>query len=190
MPGPPRRRPYPADIVIDGRGYMLGKLNKQAALISTRVPGLDNVTPSDYSYSSESPTEGRIASWDSLILGYGLMRQETANDQRARHCINADTSAGVWQKGPYIATYTPSTKDTTNGIANFFEIEVSNVATLFALNGRYCHMRTSDLDWDTSRKDFGASYAATDVEVFYSNVSGGVKYAYVAMGDSWPIYRF
>jgi len=167
-----------------GTGIMLGRPSKGAALVATRPQTLDQVAPPSFEYGAENPIAERIQPYDDLSLGFGLYRQQTANDKRYRYAIGADLSiSGLWQKGPLISTYLPGTTDSTAGYGKFFEI----AGTLYCLVGRYCLQRASDASWTVSQ-DFGAGHAATDVVVFYSN--GSTLYAYVAMGDSVPCYRF
>jgi hypothetical protein len=186
--GRPQRVPFPYDARIGTLGVMLGASAKggQPGLVTTNPTTLDNVAPSDFSYQALPPEYGRIFSVEDLSGGYGCARFDEASGlKRYRYAEGADASTGYGELGPEITTLTPSTVDSTNGITGFFEIG----GKLFALNGRYCHLRTSDADWNTSRKDFGSGKAALDSAVFYAN-NLSAQSAYVAMGETEPIYKF
>ena len=187
--GPPRRSPYPYDIKLANVGLLLGEREKGAGKVlpSEKPPDLLGVTPQEYAYSGLNPIFGSVQTWSDFSGGMGLRVQEKPDDTRYYFATNADLSVKrLWLKGPNITTLTPSTVDTTNGITHFFEV----ANTLFALNGRYVQRRTSDSDWDTGRIDWGAGIAAVDVNVFYTNVAAGARYAYIAMGESDRIRRF
>lgn len=190
--GRPRSLPYPYDLWLSSKGYMLGyargengRLLKE--LVSTRPADLTTtVVPNEWGLGAQNPLYERVETYGSLVLGMGLKKQVGSDDQRYYYALNADLSAGYWLQGPAVTTVTPSTVDATVGITRFFEVG----GGLYALNGRYCHKRTSDADWDTSRQDFGASKSAADAIVVTSNAAGSTTYAYVAMGTAEPIYRF
>lgn len=185
--GPPRRSPFPFDCTLAGTGLMLGAKDKVGKLAARRPPDLSGVAPTDFGYSALPPYEEKILSIDNLSGGYGLRMQNGAHVQASYYALGTDTSVpGIVMNGPDVSTVTPSTADSSTGVTRFFEIG----STLFALNGRYCHKRTSDADWNTSRKDFGAGKAATDVAHFFTNAASGADLAYIAMGDSEPIYKF
>ena len=186
MRGLSRRRPYPFDFVIAGTGLMAGQAKKGADLVARKSQDMSQVAPTDFAYSSLPPQWGRVMPYEDLSGGIGLKMQQAWEDKQSRYCLNADTSMGrVWLKGPDLGTITPSVVDDANGISEFFEIG----GVLFALNGRYVQRRSSDLDWNTGRYDFGEGKAAQDVAVFYSN-GLAAEYAYIAMGDAEHIYRF
>jgi hypothetical protein len=190
MSGPPRRRPFPHDLIFNGLGVMLGrdKEGGTAPLVGRKPADLSRVAPTDFTYSAQSPQEGRIMPIDDFALGYGLSLQREWQDRRCQKCIAADTSAGILGiKGPDIPTVTPDRVDATAGVSGFFELG----GDIYALNGRYVFKRTSDLPtgWDTLSKDFGEGKAATDAVVLQPN-NGATTYAYVAMGDAEPIYSF
>ncbi len=187
-PGPPRRRPFPFDLVLAGTGLMLGRSKQHAPLILSKPDDMASTSPSDYSYTAQNPIFERVWACDDLSLGFGLAVQQAWQDKRTRYCLNADTSiAGLILKGPEITVVTPSpTVDGTNGISHFFEVGT----TLYALNGRYALVRGGDLatDWTVSQ-DFGAGKCALDVASFYPNSLGGVASAFVALGDSDALWR-
>jgi hypothetical protein len=187
MPGLARRRPFPYDLVFDGHGLMLGRGSQNGPLVASKPQDLDQVAPNEFGYSAMSPKRERTQPYEDLSLGMGLSRQREFIDRRYAYTLNADFSvSGQGVKGPLLGNVTPSTVDATNGITHFFEIG----GVLHALNGRYVHKRTSDLDWNTARKDFGSGNAATDVVDFWSNGEGIGEYAYIAMGDDYPIFRY
>lgn len=164
---------------------MFGRPKQGAPLVATRPATLDQVAPSSFEYGSQSPLAERIHIWDDLSLGYGLGIQEAFADHKVRYTICADTSiGGLIQKGPAIGELTPGTTDATNGVVKLFEI----AGVVFSVNGQYVHRRASDVSW-TLEHDFTAGKAATDVVVFTTN-SGSTPYAYFAMGETEPIWRF
>lgn len=137
--------------------------------------------------SAQSPDQESAHEWRDFSLGFGLKMQQGQNDRRYRFAQDADASiANQLIFGPKINALTPSVVDATNGYQGSFEI----AGGLYAINGRYVQKRTSDADWNTGRKDFGAGNAALEAVVFWTNVAGGANYAYVAMGDSNFIWRF
>ena len=141
---------------------------------------LVNSQPAEFKPSSQNPALEQTYEWTDFSLGMGLTIQNGDNDRRYRFARRADCS--IQRQvifGPKINTVTPSAVDSTNGISGFFEIG----GALYAVNGRYVHKRTSDADWNTSRKDFGAGEAALDHVHFFTNVSGGADYIYLAMGN-------
>lgn len=170
---------------INGAGVMLAEPQGGAPLVATRPTTLEQVTPTDYSYSAASPLGEKIHAWEKLTKGFGLKLQETFQDGAYWYALGVDYSTGVGLKGPDITSLTPSTRDSTNGISHLFEIG----GAVYALNGRYALKRDSDNAWSVS-KDFGSGKAALDVVVFKSNASGATEYAYVAMGETEPLWRF
>jgi hypothetical protein len=190
--GPSRRQPWPYDIKwgvnsdgSGGTGLLLGRPKQGAPLIATRPQTMDQVAPPSFEYGAQNPLAERIQPYDDLSLGFGLYRQQTANDKRYRYAICGDLSvAGFWQKGPLITQYVPGTTDTTTGFGKFFELN----GIVYCLVGRYCLQRVSDSSWTVSI-DFGAGHAATDVVTFYSNALTK-ELAFVALGDSVYAYTF
>lgn len=194
--GQPRRLPFPYDIRINGQGFMLWSPPTLDSRYSVQPRGiysaehptpLTNAQPSDLKPSSQNPAIDSEFTWNDFSLGMGLRQQVGDNDRRYRFADQADCSIQgqvIW--GPLISSITPSTVDATNGISGFFEIG----GKLYAVNGRYVHLRTSDADWNTSRKDLGSGKAALDHVHFFTNAGGGADYVYVAMGDSEFLWRF
>lgn len=171
--------PWPFDFRLAGVGLMGGTAKQSSqSMVSTKAPDMANVAPTDYSYSSADPRIERVQSYRRFLGGFGLQKQETADDGRYHHCTNALCYADAWSNGPNIETYTPGTTDATNGVIKGFTIG----ATEYALVGRYVLKRVSDASW-TVEKDFGAAKAGVDVTVFADNATGTPR-AYVAMGTS------
>lgn len=183
--GRPRRRPFPLDCVIGSDGFILGYADKDTKdLVTAKPQDLSNVAPTDYTYSAQSPILETVASYGDLSLGYGLRMQEGKEDRRYYYALGVDCSVpSVWMKGPSVSTLTPTSAG-SDPINRFFELG----GTLYALNGRYCVQRVSDGSW-TVAKDFGSGTSSMDAIVFHDNSSGGAQYAYVAMGDTVPVWR-
>ncbi len=191
MSGPPRKQPFPFDMIwgvpagaSGGTGLLLGRPKAGAPLIATRPQTLDQVAPATFEYGAQNPISERVQPYDDLSLGFGLFRQETANDRKYRYGICFDGSiAGFWQNGPLITTLVPGTTDTVTGYGKFFELS----GVVYCIVGRYCLQRVSDVSWTVS-KDFGVGKAATDAVVFYSN--GSTLLAYIGMGDAEFAWKF
>ena len=188
--GPPRRRPFPNDVIINGVGYMLYKGKDGAKIAAEHPDPIAAAQASEFSYSAQNPMLEATTPYESLHLGFGQGVQQGLNDHRYRHGSGIDASVeGSIVLGPYMNTVTPENElDTTNGITGFFEIGGS----LYALNGRYVKKRTADTaaGWGTTSKDFGAAKAALNVIVHKQNTGGSTTLAYVAMGDSELMYKF
>lgn len=181
MRGLPRRRPYPYDTVLSGTGLMLGRPARSAVLVAKKASTMEEVSPTDFAYSAQSPFVEKVHPWEALNRGFGLALQKQFQDQRTHYTLNLDTSWPITVKGPDITDLTPAT---TDRVSKFFEVG----STLYALAGRYALKRESDASWTVS-KDFGLGESATDVVVFADN-STETTYAYVAMGDAAAMYRF
>lgn len=166
---------------------MLGRSEQGGPLIATKIQPADQVAPTDYSYSAQSPLAERIHSWEKLLKGFGLGQQASFQDQRYRKAIRVDHSVYPSVKGPDISTLTPATTDSTNGASHFFELN----SELYALVGRYCLKRASDASWTVSKdfEDYGAGTKALDVETFYSTALSG-NYAWVALSPSTENFAY
>jgi hypothetical protein len=172
-----KREPWPFHVKIDGVGFMLGSGRQSTpALVSAKMQDITAVAPPDYSYAGTNPTSEREEPYESLHLGMGLDLQEEWQDQRYLSASAVDCSVWPWVKGPEVVQFTPGTRDTTNGIREFFEIG----STLFCANGQYILRRDTDGSWPVA-KDFGAGWAVRDVSVFTSNFDG-VQRAFVGFG--------
>lgn len=179
-------------MVISGQMVMLGvpagpdgNPQEGARLVSTKPGDLDKVNPTDFGYSALSPLFERVQVYSDLELGYGQRVQQGERDKRYRYAINADLSvAGLWMKGPLVTTATPATRDSTTGITRAVEVN----DTLYFANGRYVLQRDADGTFSVA-KDFGAGKSCTDAIIFHSNMDGGAKYAYFAMGESEAVWR-
>jgi hypothetical protein len=182
------RDPWPNDIILDGTGMLLGTLTKDDGedLIQTKPPGMEQVAPSSYDYSAENPAVERAQEYRGFAGGYGLKMQDGAKDIRYYYTLNADASPGsVVVKGPALRSYLPTLTDIVNGVTDFFELDHD----LYALCGRYCLKRDSDIAWSVS-KDFGAGQEALAAVVFHPNLDGATQCAYVALGDNQAIWKF
>lgn len=188
-PGRRRRAPFPFDLKLNGTGLMLGRGKgadgKPAPyFVTTESDDLNRVAPTDFGYSAQDPGVERTQPYDDASLGFGLPRQMAFRDQRYQYAVNADLSGPVMVKGPDIATLTPSTRDSTNGVSTGFDIG----GATYALNGRYALKRADDTAWSVSR-DFGAAEVALDAVTFYSNALS-TNLAFVALGDSTNFYYY
>jgi hypothetical protein len=179
-----RRSPYPYHLIIEDKqagwrqGFMLGAPKPGTPqLISSKTQDIGNITPTDYSYSGMSPLGERETPYESLVLGMGESLQEADKDRRYLSANGVDLSVWPWCMGPMITNFTPSARDTVNGITQFFELG----GVLYAANGRYILQRVSDSSW-TSVADFGAGVFAINVAVFTSNFDG-VQRAFVALSS-------
>jgi hypothetical protein len=192
--GRARRRPWPYDIVITHDDVtsrlLLGALDRDGTnLIAVKPPDQGNVVPTDFGEDARDPVFGRNTTWETLHLGLGQKVEPRGGvlSGRYRYAIGANCSV-PWRPampGPEILTYSPATTDVSVGVTRFFELGSS----LYWTNGRYLKRRDSD-SADTVVQDFGGGNAAKDVAVFHTNVGGGARYAYIAMGDSINIYRY
>lgn len=186
MRGPSRRAPWPCDGVIAGTGVMFGRPKDGAPLVARKTATLEQVAPTDYDYSAQSPLAERVQPYESLVLGYGLDQQQAFQDKRYKDAAGVDAS--VWPRvlGPEITSLTPATTDSTNGVIPAFGFELGGV--LYPVVGRYALKRDSDAAFSVS-KDFGAGNAALDAVAFHSNALAASR-AFVALGDSTPAWHF
>jgi hypothetical protein len=189
-----RRRPYPYDIILTKDGVtsrlLLGTQDKSGTnLVAIKPPDQGNVVPSAFGEDARDPVFGRNSTWETLHLGMGqrVEPQPGVQTGRYRYAVGANCSISGRPvlPGPEITTYDPATTDLTAGTNRFFELG----GTLYWTNGRYLKRRDSD-GTDTVIQDFGAGNTVKDVAVFHTNAGGGVRYAYIAMGDSINIYRY
>lgn len=191
--GKPRRAPFPYDLKVNGTGVML----LDEAFDSQQPAPLGQVQPGDFSPSAQNPMIESSHEWRDFSRGFGLRMQQGSeglralggvrNDGRYRFASRADCSVqGQVIFGPKLNTLTPSTVDSTTGYVDADEIG----GVLWAWNGRYGQKRTSDSDWNTSRKDFGSGKAVTGTVHFFTNAGGGSDFIYIGMGDSELMYKF
>lgn len=165
---------------------MLGRSKQGAPLIITKPQDLSQQQPFEQGFSVQSMVVEKVHVYDDLSLGYGQRIQQQPHERRYYYTDNADLSVGgVWMKGPALSGVTPVTTDATNGATKFLEM----AGVLYALVGRYCLVRGSDLSWTVS-KDFGVGKVAFDGIVFFTNVGGGQNLLYVGMGDSELMWKF
>jgi hypothetical protein len=177
MVGPPRRRPFPYDMVISNAGVMLGHKTQPndgdgpAPLVGAKVQPFLSTAPTDYQYDTQPPLFERVQAYNDLTLGYGLRKQGAYQDKKYRYAQGVDCSIdGQFIKGPALTTFTPATTDATrDGYGDFFEIG----GILHCALGRYILRRASDISW-TVVKDFGASAYVLHAEVFASTGTGTV----------------
>lgn len=186
---PPRRRPYPYDVVWGGTGLMLGRKAKDdtGPLVITKPQTSDQQQPSEPGFDAVATPILKNHVWDDLSLGFGQRIQVIQHERRYRYTIGADLSiAGLWQKGPKITLSIPATRDTVNGVTGFADLG----GVTYAMNGRYMQVRSAADTWSVS-KDFGVGKAAIDCMEFFSNASAGVLDSiYVAMGDAEPWWKY
>lgn len=200
MVGPPRRRPFPYDMVIASTGVMLGHKSQPndgdgpMPLVGSKVQPFLQAAPSDYTYDTQPPMFERVQPYNDLTLGYGLRKQGAYQDKKYRWAQGVDASIdGQFVKGPAISAFTPATTDTTHdGAGDFFEIG----GFLFCAMGRYILKRISDASW-TVAFDFNTVVAGAyvlHVEIFASTGTGtvlawaacaGVNSHFSADGTTW-----
>ena len=187
---PSRRPPWPDHCRLNDKGYALAYLDRSGGeLITESPPDQGSVAPTEYGEQSRNPIFGGTLAIRDLTHGYGRNRLRGGHDGRYYYGLNFDPSAGPWLKGPALTSYTPATRDSTNGIDRFFEIG----GQIFALNGRYVlDGNTDGTGWATSGQgtDFGVGNAATDVIVVQANDGSSSRYAWIGMGDSVAMYYF
>ena len=142
--GPPRRRPYPWDAIINGTGVLLAPGGDKSEDLKGGQPRVvSQVSPTSYKSSAQNPNVEVTYEYGDLSLGMGLAYQVGEHDRRYRYADAADCSiANQTILGPRISSITPSSVDSTNGVSGFFEIG----GGLYAVNGRYVPKRTSDAD--------------------------------------------
>jgi hypothetical protein len=151
-----------------------------------KVETLENVTPTDYSYSSQPPYRERAYRLGPLSLGMGERTQTAAVGMRYRYAINMDCSiGGLPRKGPFFTSITPASSGEIRGMCEF---PISGTMKLFTLAGRYCLVRNGDNigDWSVS-KDFGAGRVAQSVVRFKD--AGGTDALYVTL-DNGELWQF
>jgi hypothetical protein len=178
--------PFPYDILVNRYGLMCG--DPERGVKSTGIAGekpddLGQVTPTTFSYGSLNPRLGAITPYRAMPRGMGLRMQESAEDGQYRYTVNANLSCGVWQKGPDLATISPSSHDNLP-VTRSWEMG----GAFYWINGRYA-LKMDSAGVVTVSKDFGVGKVALDAVTFWSN-AGSQSYAYVAMGDADNIWRF
>ncbi len=178
-----RRKPYPYDIEIAGKGYML-EPQEGGLLVGRRIQTLENVVPTEYTYSSQPPYSERACTFGPLVNGMGEKVQASAIGQRYRYALYADCSiGGRLIKGPYFTMITPPyTGDVRGGC----EFTVAGVKKMLVIAGRYCLVRNGDnaADWAVS-KDFGAGRIATSIVRFRDAAGTDAVYVGLDNGDLW-----
>lgn len=189
-----RPRPYPYDAVINGLRVMLLYTDADAAkrgaiLISEKPSDQSNVVPTDYGEDARSPILGKNSTYATLHFGIGQKIEPRQGGQSGRYRFAVGVDASIAQRiampGPDIRRHsTPALPVTAGPLNRFFELG----GVLYWVCGRFLVRRTDD---STSAViyDFGVGQTVTDVAVFGPN-SGTQVWAYFAMGDTTPMYRF
>ena len=178
-----RRKPFPYDIEIGGKGYML-QPQENGLLVGRRIQTLENVVPTEYTYSSQPPYSDRTYAFGPLVAGMGEKVQAAASGQRYRYALYADCSIGGRAiKGPYFTMITPTFTGQLRGGCAF---PVAGTLKTVVIAGRYCLIRNGDTagDWVVS-KDFGTQ--ATSIVRFKD--ASGTDALYVGL-DNGQLWQF
>lgn len=162
---PSRLAPYPYDVTlthpeVGSAGLMLSD-GGQGKVIRHRHKGLDQVTPTSYSYGAQSPFRARQSVFARLVMGYGQPVQLEEQSQRYDHALGMDWSCGLgvlatrWD-GPLTLPPGP--------IKDIKQMTVSGVRRLFVLSGQKLYVSnkttiTTAADFDLVR-DFGGEPVA------------------------------
>lgn len=182
-----RRSPWPYDMRIDGVGVRLKPLTDQGGiLVAKKLETLQNVAPTEFSYTAQSPFGERTYPFRRPMLGLGERVQDGPVARQYRYAINADLSIGGYMMlGPAVTTHTPS----TTGAGQFFvEALHSGTRTLFYAAGRYMLRRDGDTTWAVS-KDFGAGRTIRSAVRYKHQGVGAVDALYVTL-DNGELWRY
>lgn len=164
-----RREPWPYHLVLRNQGLLLGQSKPGAPqLLSSKAQDIAQVAPPDFSYGGTSPQNDRQEPYESLALGFGMRVQEKWQDYRYAQAMGVDLSIWPWCKGPQMNSFVPATRDSTNGIRCFFELN----GVLFEANGRYVLQKAVGANTWAVVKDFGSGVNILNVAVFTSNYDG------------------
>jgi hypothetical protein len=185
--GRPLRFPYPAWANLGGHKLVLGYQDRTSTVMVAIVPPDQGaVVPAEFGEAAKNPIFGAPFAYRDLSRGMGQRRVRGEPTGRYQYGLNVRTRSGRAIVGPELTSYTPATRDTTNGIDRFFEVD----GKIFALNGRYALTGGAGGTGWTVSKDFGATAVAADVAVVQGNYSSSARYAWVGLGDADESYYF
>lgn len=184
MGGMSRRAPFPYDIRLDGRGYMLLP-SESGLLVGRKVESYEQVQPTDYSYANLPPYVERTTAFRRLVAGMGQRVQSGTNDLTYYYGRNVDLSiGGLAMAGPqFVAPLEPALTGRVRGAADF---PVSGTLKRFVLAGRYVLVRNGDTagDWTVS-KDLGADRYGTSIVRFKDAAGTDALYVATDNGGLW-----
>ena len=172
--------PYPYDLKLAGKGYILAKgtnawAESPLAFFPERIASTD-ISGALFPSEAEKPwTLSRFH------YGYGEAIDPETPSNRYYFGSNVDCRIeGQVIPGPQVSSYSPGS---TGQIRAFFELG----SNLYCLAGQYCLKRVSDASWEES-KNFGAGATPKDVAIFQGTQS--TAFAFVALGTATTYWVF
>lgn len=164
MWGLSRREPYPWDVQFEHRslpqplGILLVTAADGAKLLRRQTTGLENVTPTDFSYASGSPFARRTARFARLVMGMGQAVQASEASQRYRYALGVDWSCGLGFLAPLFAT---PFQVGTGPIRDITQFVYGGTTTLAVLSGSRVYLSSAgtinDLTDFALDKDFSTA---------------------------------
>lgn len=173
-----RRLPWPHRMLISGHGVQL-LAGQDGQLVGTKTRTLDNVTPTEQSYSSQPVYKERTFPFRPR-RGMGERVQSSGTDQRYRRGKNVWVVSGLFGKGPLFHTISPAS---TGSVRQFTEALHGGVLTQFVLAGQYVLRRSDDTNSGQVISDNRSTHLATGAVRFKGAYASPVDGLYVAWDD-------